>query len=181
MFCHNCGKELKENARFCPRCGAGAYDPEAAVPEPPKAPVENVAMGTLGAVLGAVFGGAFLLLCSSMEIYPAFAGFVIAVLTVLGYDLLSKRRGAAGTVIVTLLILVAPYIADTLDWAIILLEDYEGLGLTLTDGVGLLYLFLAEGRIPMDVYILDTLALYGFTAMGAVAALSWSSRRNKQK
>lgn len=180
MFCHNCGKELKDGARFCPQCGTGIYDPERPTPEPRKVPGENVALGTLGAVVGAVLGGVLLVVCSSMEIYSAFAGFVLAAATIVGYDLLGKRRGAAGTVVVMLLILISPYLADTLDWARVLLEDYEGLGLTLIDGVGLLYLFLAEGRIHMDVYILDTLALYGFTAMGAVAALSWSSRRAKQ-
>ena len=181
MFCHNCGKELKEGARFCPQCGMGAYDPEGQVPKPQKEPEENVALGTLGAILGALLASVFLLVCSSVEIYSAFAGFFLAVAVILGYDLLGKHRGAAGTVIVMLLILTVPYLVDTLDWARVLLEDYEGLGLTLIDGIGLLYLFLAEGRIPMDVYIMDILALYGFTAMGAVAALSWSSRRAKQE
>lgn len=181
MFCHNCGTELKDSAKFCPRCGVGAYDPVRQKAAEPVAPRENVALGTLGACVGALLGGGAIVLCDQMGIYSAFVGFILAALTILGYELLGKKRGAAGTVIVTLLILAVPYLADTVSWALVLLEDYEGLGLTVADGAGLLYLFLDEGYIDGGMYLQDLLMLYGFTALGAVAAFSWAARRAKRE
>lgn len=177
MFCHQCGTELKDSAKYCPRCGVGVYDPVQQTSAPPAAPRENVALGTVGACAGALLGAGIIVLCSRMGIYSAFAGFVLAAATIFGYDLLGKYRGAAGTVIVILLILVMPYLANTLDWALILLQDYEGMGLTVFDGVGLLYLFLSEGYIDSGMYLQDLLTLYGFTALGAVAAFARSMRR----
>lgn len=180
MFCHNCGTELKEAAKFCPRCGVGVYDPVQQTAAEPVAPRENVALGILGACIGAILGGGTIVLCSQAGIYSAFAGFLLAAATVTGYDLLGKKRGTAGTVAVCLLILTMPYLANTLDWALVLLEDYEGLGLTVLDGIGLLYLYLEQGYIDLGMYLQDLLTLYGFTALGAVAAFSWAMRRAKQ-
>lgn len=179
MFCHNCGTELKDTAKFCPRCGVGVYDPARQTAEEPVAPRENVALGTVGAILGAMLGAGTIVLFDQMGIYPAFAGFVLAAATILGYDLLGKRRGASGTVLVSLLILVTPYLAHTLSWVMLFVNTLDT-DYTLIQGIPLFYYYLAEGHIDISMYVQELLVLYGFTVLGAVAAFSWAMGRAKK-
>jgi len=178
MFCHNCGRELKEQAKFCPHCGAGVYDPVSQTAAEPAAPKENVALGTLGACVGGLLGIGVFLLCCAAGIYPAFVGILMAAAVVAGYDLLSKCRGTAGNVIVIALVAAVPLVAYVLNCVWMILGEYENLGLTLLDGVGLLFLFVAQGSLDIGMMLQELLTLYGFTALGTVLAFWWSQRRN---
>lgn len=180
MFCHNCGTELKEQAKFCPRCGAGVYDPVAQTAAEPAVPKENVVMGTVGACAGGLLGIAAFLFCCNIGIYPAFVGALMSAAVIIGYDLLGKQRSMAGTIVVSLLMVTVPCLGYLVNDALVILQDYEGLGLTLLDGIGLLFLYLAQGYINTGFFVQDLLALYGFAALGAVAAFWWSQRRNKR-
>lgn len=40
-FCTKCGKQIEENSRFCPYCGASFGEPQAASPVQQKAPSES--------------------------------------------------------------------------------------------------------------------------------------------
>ena len=180
MFCHNCGAVLKEDARFCPRCGNGVYDPVSRTAAEPVAPKENVAMGTLGACIGGLLGIGLFLLCSRNGIYPAFVGIFLSASVVVGYDWLGKVRGVTGTVIVTVLLVALPWVAWGLNMALLILDSYEGMGLTLLDGVGLLILFLLQGNLPIGYLAQELLTLYGFAILGAVIAFVWSYRRSNR-
>lgn len=180
MFCHNCGRELKEQAKFCPNCGAGAYDPFSQTAAEPAAPKENLPMGTLGACIGGLLGiGAFMLCCAA-GIYPAFVGLLMAVAVVAGYDLLSPCRSAVGTAVVMALIATVPLVAYMLNSAWMILGEYEGLGLTLLDGIGLQFLFLTQGNANFGLLLQELLALYGFAALGAVLALFRKKSRERK-
>ena len=43
MFCAKCGKEMDDNAKFCPSCGAGTSVDTGTTYEQPKAPANDIA------------------------------------------------------------------------------------------------------------------------------------------
>ena len=59
MFCKNCGKEMRDDARFCPNCGAVNGGPSAG-PVPPAVPkrARHAALRTQSAPDGANPSGA---------------------------------------------------------------------------------------------------------------------------
>lgn len=136
-------------------------------------------MGAVGAVAGALLGAAVIVMLNQMGTYAAFAGFLLAVAVVYGYDLLGKRRGTAGTVIVTLLLLCVPYLAHTLCWALMISASTD-VTYPLLYGIALFYALLNDGHIDLAMYLLELLVLYGFVAMGAVLAFARSAARQKK-
>lgn len=180
MFCHNCGAELKEQAKFCPRCGSGVYDPVSQTVAESAAPKENVVLGTVGAFAGGLLGIVVFLICAWNGIYPAFVGALMAVAISAGYDWLGKCRGTAGTAVVMILTAAVPLAAYLLEWSMVILEEYAGLGLSVLDGVGLLFLFIAQGQIDPVLVIQELLTLYGFAVLGAVLIHFWRKRRQRR-
>ena len=179
MFCHHCGKELKTESKFCPHCGTGAYDPTQPINERPPAPSENVPLGILGACFGGIIGLFLLFLCDYLLIPPAFVGAVQSALIIVGYDLFGKRRGTAGTAMVSLLIVIFPYLSHTLSW-ISLAVPLSTAQHHLFQPLITFYSMMVEGHIDISLYLQELLALYGFSILGAVAGFAWSNRRAKQ-
>ena len=97
MFCTNCGKEVKEDAAFCPECGAVLHPsaqqqtPNAAQSSAPvKAQTESKAQYNILAILGLVISGisVFVNLLGIVGI----AGTVLSVLGLLN----CKSKGEGG-------------------------------------------------------------------------------------
>lgn len=178
MFCHHCGNALRDDAQFCPNCGTPVYSPQAPrseateTPAPPREVQENMPLGILGAVMGAVLGGVIMILFDQLEIYSAFVGFVLAICTLRGYEYLGRKRSTAGTVICVVLMLAAVYIANTVTWVLVILESYADFNLDFRESLELFYILLFNGSIDFGMYAQEVLTLLGFTAFGAVATLS---------
>ena len=92
MICPNCGSELKPGASFCVSCGSPVSAP---APAPaPRQPVtitteqvsqENFAKGCIGALIGALIGGAAIFLIGK-------AGMAILLKTLLALSTISSVR-----------------------------------------------------------------------------------------
>ena len=174
MICNRCGQEKADTTPFCEHCGA----PSEVQPQQNPAPVEmkkpeNVVTGTVGAILGALIGAACIILLSQMNFVASISGIVLAVCTTKGYELLGNQMSKKGFVICILLMLVTPYIADRLDWAIILMQDAEAAGLNWTFGecFHAIPSLLEDGTIEAESYWINLGLLYLFTAIGVVSNL----------
>ena len=76
MNCNHCGTTLPEGVSVCTVCGTPV---ETVAAGPEIQPVrENVAMGILGAIGGALIGGASIILLSRLGFIAAISGFLIA-------------------------------------------------------------------------------------------------------
>ena len=184
MNCKKCGAEVAGNAAFCENCGT-PIDVQAPVmgsPEIPTAPQENVLLGTVGALVGAVIGGGLMILLSQIGVFASIAGVVLAFCSLKGYELLGKHLSLKGVIIAVVLMVVTPFVADTLDWGILLSNEFASLGyeVSVIDAALMVPDMLAEGAIEMEVYIQNLLMLYVFTALGAFSLIMDAFKKNKK-
>ena len=182
MNCPNCGEPLLENAGFCGKCGtnvtAAPAAPQTEVPVPEVQKPENVLTGTIGALIGAALGAGAIILLSQLGYIASISGLVLAVCTLKGYELLGGRQSVKGIIISIVLMLVTPYIADRIDWAIVISNAYAAEGATFGAAFALVPEFIADGSIDSGEYIKNLLMIYGFTALGAFGTVRSLFKKN---
>lgn len=161
MNCNNCGNPVVEGTTVCAACGEAL-----AVKKK-----ENVITGFVGALIGALIGGAIIILLSQLGYIASVSGLILAVCTLKGYELLGGNMSWKGVVICILLMLVTPYLADRIDWAIVICQEYADYGVTFAEGFALVPELLAEGAIEMGMYVKNLLMIYGFALLGAFATV----------
>lgn len=140
---------------------------EAANPVEIKAP-ENVALGFMGALVGAVLGGASIVLLSQLGYVASLSGVLLAFCTLKGYQLLGKSMSKKGIVLCVLLMVVTPFLADWADWAIYLMKDYD---IAFGDAFVFFGELLLGGFVEMDVYLKNLGMIYLFVALGALGTI----------
>lgn len=124
---------------------------------------ENRAMGLLGAVLGGILGGASIVLLGQLGYVAALSGVILAFCTLKGYDLLGKGMSKQGILICVLVMLITPYLADRVDWALVIARD---LGMSFGDAFAYVHDIVGVYGLEDD-YTTSLLMVYGFTALGA--------------
>ena len=179
MICKKCGQEIPANAKVCEHCGvetgAAAIGVELEKPE-------NVVAGIVGAFLGAAIGAVMILVLSRMGRVAAISGVVLAVCTLSGYRLLGGKLTKKGVVIAVAMMVGVPYVADRIDWALVLMEQAqaEGLNWTFNECFQVLPQLLEEEILDKNVYLTNLLMQYVYTAIGVVAYLV-SDKKKKKK
>lgn len=194
MNCEKCGNPIADNVSSCESCGhevapqdipTQQYDQayqygmegqeEAA---PPKKP-ENVLTGTVGALIGAAIGAGAIILLSQLGYVAAISGLILAVCTLKGYELLGGRLSIKGIIISIVLMLITPYIADRLDWAIVIMNSYSDMGVTFGQAFSAIPALIQEGAIELSDYITNLVMLYVFAAIGAFGTLLSLFKKNR--
>lgn len=175
MNCQNCGKPLLDDAVMCDGCGT----PVASNPTPAKdlfAKPENVLTGVVGAVIGAVLGGASIVLLSQLGYVAAVSGLILAVCTLKGYELLGGQLSKRGILISCILMAITPYIADRIDWAIIISQAFADEGVTVGMAFAAVHEVIAESDMLGD-YFKSLGMLYLFVVLGAFGTLKGLFKR----
>ena len=173
MNCELCGTSIAPGSTVCPTCGA-RVDGEAA----PVVVRENVALGTVGALIGALLGGASIILLSRLGYIASLSGLLIAFATLGGYRLLAKGMGKAGLVICFVLMLVTPFAAYNLDLLLQCHEEWKVYGLTMGDSVDLLLTLLKEDGELLFTYLKELGMLYLFMILGAFSIVKNALKGN---
>lgn len=145
----------------------------AAVPEKR----ENVFTGIVGAVIGAAIGGASIILLSQLGVVAAISGLILAVCTMKGYELLGGKLGTAGIVISIVLMVLTPYFADRIDWAILAMNS---LGYDFGYAYQIIPDLVDWGYIEVESYLLNLGLIYLFVIMGAVGTVVTTLKRVKK-
>lgn len=180
MNCEKCGKSIPAGDMFCQHCGSAAPVQAAQTPEQEAAPVqkpENVITGIVGALIGAAIGAGSIILLSQLGYVASISGLILAICTLKGYELLGGRLTVKGIIISLILMLVTPYIADRLDWAIVVMNSYEDV--TLGDAFAAIPMLIEEEAIDKAEYIKNLLMIYGFAALGAVSTVANLFKKKK--
>ncbi len=132
---------------------------------------ENFLLGLIGALVGAILGGASIILLSQIGYIASISGFILAICTLKGYELLGKRLSGKGIALCILLMIVTPFLADYIDWAIYLMRDYPEYELTIVDACVALAGLMAEGYVDMAEYLKNLGMIYLFVVMGGFYTL----------
>lgn len=171
MNCSKCGAPVPFGEDLCEKCANPLVDTTFGFDEPKPKAKENVLAGTVGALVGAVIGGGSIILLSQLGYIASISGLILAVCTLKGYELLGKRLSGLGIGICVALMLVTPYFADRLDWAIVIMQEFADYGVTFGEAYGLVPVFLEEEAIEMGQYIKNLLMIYGFVLLGAFSTI----------
>ena len=131
-----------------------------------KAP-ENVLLGLIGALVGAILGGASIILLSQLGYIASISGFILAFCTLKGYELLAKRMSKVGFAICCVLMLVMPFAANALDLTLQLCEEWKDYGVTMADSFTYLVELITTDPEMLKLYLSDLGMVYLFTVIGA--------------
>lgn len=166
MNCTKCGNPIADNAAFCEFCGQSIERAAEVVKKP-----ENFVAGLVGALIGSLIGAASIILFSQLGFVSALSGLVLAVCTLKGYELLGGRMSKKGIIVCLVLMLVMPYIADRIDWAILIMGEFADYGVTFGEAFAVVPMMLEDGSIEMSTYLTNLLMIYGFAVLGAFTTL----------
>ena len=130
-----------------------------------KAP-ENMVLGILGALIGALLGGASIIGLSQLGYIASISGFILAFCTLKGYELLGKGLSTKGLIVCVVVMLVTPFVADWLDWGILLYKSVADYGVTFGECLQILPELFADGTISMGEYLKNLGMIYLFVIIG---------------
>ncbi len=120
-------------------------------------------MGILGALLGTAVGIASIILFSRLGFVAVLSGFILILGSGYGYLKLGKDMSVFGVVVCLVLSLAAPYIAEQLDWALLIVEEF---GISLFDAFFSIGDFLEYGIIDQEMYTDSMVQTYIYCLLG---------------
>ena len=138
---------------------------------------ENVLLGTVGAFIGAIIGGAVTLFIARLGYVAFSAGFILGICVVKGYEILGKKFSKLGAVISSILLLVTVVLVHQFDYA---LEAVKQLGLDFSDGFDLINSLVLNGEAP-EKYFFNFFMLAVFTIIGGGVAISSALSTHKTR
>ena len=169
MRCRKCKAEIPVGCATCPECGA-RIDSTAQINNPAEFEnSENIPLGILGALVGALLGALSIILLNQLNLIAAISGFILAFCTLKGYEKLGGRLSGVGIIVSILLMLVTPYLADRINWALIIVKEVPDVSFTEAFASAPQIIQLAELE---GVYFRDILMLYGFCVLGAFSTVA---------
>lgn len=179
MNCEKCGNPLS-GASFCEHCGHPVQPQAEPQQQAPVQKPENFIAGIVGALIGAAIGGGSIILLSQIGYVASISGLILAICTLKGYELLGGKLSAKGIIVSLVLMLAMPYIADRIDWAIVLLQSFPDEGITFGQAFGMVPSLIEDGLIEEGEYIKNLVMIYIFVAIGAFSTV-FNLLKNKKK
>lgn len=185
--CQFCGQKQIETSEFdvsgeymslCPDCAGKLRQDMTLATKQKQNKSENLIGGIVGALLGSVIGAVCIIFFSQLGRIAVISGFVMAICTLKGYELLGGKLTKKGFVIGSILMVAMTYVGDRLDWAIMVAREFE------TD------LFTAYQSIPALIeadiieignYGLNLAMLYLFTIAGAGSVIYYFVKERKKE
>ena len=196
-FCTSCGANLADVSRQQPQQPTyqqpqqpayqqqvnyrqSAYQPNGQQPAyrrnaTPEITRENFLLGIIGAIGGAALGGLSIVLLGRLGFISALSGMLIAFLTIGGYKLLGKGMSTKGIIVCIALMLITPYIADRVDWAILVSQEIYRYDFA--EAYAAIPDLIDQGIIESGTYIGNLLKVYLFTGLGALGGLLGLSKK----
>ena len=138
---------------------------------------ENVLLGTIGALLGALIGGAVALFIARLGYVAVAAGLVLGICTIKGYEMFARKLSRKGILISVVLMVVTVFLVNQIDLA---MEVVAQLGVEFAYAFRVVNELIASGEYP-DNYFFNLGMLAVFTLAGAGISISsvWSSHKTK--
>ena len=158
---------------LCPSCLAGMQQQQATQPAKP----ENPVAGAVGALIGSLAGAVCIILLSQLGYVAAISGLVMGVCAIKGYEMLGGRLSGKGAAISVVIMLLMTYVADRLDWAIVIARE---LGTDVFTGFRSVGALLEMEAIEGSVYWGNLVMLYLFLLLGMVPTVMAGLRASRE-
>ena len=138
---------------------------------------ENVLLGAVGALLGALIGGAVALFIARLGYVAMVAGIVLGICTIKGYEILGRKVSRKGIVISSIWMVITVFLVNQIDLA---MEVVAKLGVEFAFAFRVVNQLIFSGDFP-DNYFYNLAMLAVFTLVGAGVSISsvWSSPKIK--
>lgn len=171
--CQQCGQQV-ETASFevggsymhlCPDCAGKMRQDRTLENQQKQEKSENIVGGFVGALLGSVIGIICIIFFSQLGRISVLSGFVMAICTIKGYEMLGGKLTKKGIVISFIMMLVMTYVGDRMDWAIFIARELE---VDFFTGFQYMPILLEEEIIDVGTYWYNIILLYLFTIGGAI-------------
>ena len=190
MDCEKCGKPIAPNSKFCEYCGATVANVQIDQAGPADlGKPENFLAGTLGALIGAILGGASIVLLDQLGYVASLSGLIMALCALKGYELLGKKLSVKGIIVSIVLMVVTPYVAYHISNALHIMQYVAEDGIELPFNIALqaIPLLIGDGfevgeyiyTLEKAVFIKGIAMLYLFVAIGAVGTIVNAFKKKK--
>lgn len=128
---------------------------------------KSFGMGVVGAVVGGLIGALSIILFGQLGVISAISGLILAFCTLKGFELLGGKLERNALIVCVVIMLVVPYFADRLNWAIAYYQVFQENNLAVSFGDCFKYVhdFISVDELEGD-YIKDLLFVYAFAALG---------------
>lgn len=138
---------------------------------------ENVLLGAVGALLGALIGGAVALFIARLGYVAMVAGIVLGICTIKGYEILGRKVSRKGIVISSIWMVITVFLVNQIDLA---MEVVAKLGVEFAFAFRVVNQLIFSGDFP-DNYFYNLAMLAVFTLVGSGVSISsvWSSHKTK--
>lgn len=185
--CQFCGQKQIETSAFevsgeymelCPDCAGKLRQDMTMATKQKQNKSENLIGGVVGALLGAVIGAVCIIFFSQLGRVAVISGFVMAICTLKGYELLGGKLTKKGFVIGAVLMVAMTYVGDRLDWAIMVAREFETDLFTAYQSIPAL---IEADIIELSNYIYNLVMLYLFTIAGAASVIYSLSKDRKKE
>ncbi|MBQ4575895.1 MAG: hypothetical protein IJA85_11985 [Clostridia bacterium] len=144
---------------------------------------ESLPLGIVGALVGAVIGAASIVLIGQLGYVAAISGFLLAVLTVKGYELLGRKLTGRGILACVVIMVLMTWFGQRMDWAFSLYNEIKAYPdqydytLTLFEAFRYMEAFLTEDGYNSYLIHLAEVAL--FVLIGAFPTIRGTLRSQK--
>ncbi|MBZ2049231.1 hypothetical protein, partial [Streptococcus sanguinis] len=133
---------------------------------------ENVLLGAVGALLGALIGGAVALFIARLGYVAMVAGIVLGICTIKGYEILGRKVSRKGIVISSIWMVITVFLVNQIDLA---MEVVAKLGVEFPFAFRVVNLLIFGGDFPDNYfYNLAVLAVFTLVGAGVSVCLVWS-------
>lgn len=137
---------------------------------------ENIVAGIAGALIGGILGGASIVLLGQLGLVASISGVVLAFCTLKGYELLGGKLSTQGIIACIVIMLIVPYVADRISWALVIMEEFQW---AFGDSFMYVHDLVEEYGLQAD-YWKDLLFVYAFTALGGFTLVKQAFKQKKE-
>lgn len=139
---------------------------------------ENVIGGIVGAFFGAVIGAVCIIVFARIGRVAALSGFIMAICTIKGYEILGGKLTKKGAVISVLMMLVMTFVGNNLVWAIEVAKYYD---VDIFVGFRAVIPLFLENGLDRSTYALNLFKIYAFTLIGVVPTVHGALKDRKEE
>ena len=144
---------------------------------------ENVALGTLGAIIGSLAGAAAIILLDRIGFVASVAGVAMAVCTLSLYEKFAKKISKKGIIICVIVMIIMTLLAENAACSIQIANELKeyGYNVSVTKVFMNFFSLLAAGDLETGTYIGSLVMVYLFTALGAYGQVAQKLKMAKAK